>query len=197
MLSEIVFAKGMTFLTIALGEKNLDDVKLEVYYEILKDMSDESFETSIKQVAKTRIYKGLPTPAEILKFDTTRKDVLVGTREQAKKMYNKFYSRCSLMLDYCRENRETIPSDRAFFEAQDYKTLANVNNKKIFSKQEAYVLYELGGGSWLCDIRFLANSKIATDKIENIIKRGKIMKYLNTSNAITDKRVSQMLQGVA
>jgi len=123
--------------------------------------------------------------------------ILAGTFEQAKAMYDKFYNRCSLMLDYCRENRETIPSDRAFFEAQDYKTLADVNGQKIFSKQEAYVLNELGGGSWLCDIRFLANSAVAIDKIENIIKRGKITKYLNTGNAITDKRVSKMLQGVA
>ena len=187
MLSEIVFAKGMTFLCIALDEKNFDDAKLEVYYELLKEMSDESFENSIREVAKIRTYKGLPTPAEILKFDTTRDDVLAGTREQAKAMYNAFYSRCDHMLDYCTKNRELNSSDREFFKIQDYS--------KMFNEQELYVLNKLGGGSWLLDIKLLANSKVAIDEIEDIIKRGKIMKYLNTSNAIESKRVSKMLQG--
>jgi hypothetical protein len=198
MLSEVTFAKGMTFLSIALGEKNLEDATLEVYYTILKNMSDESFMRSVESVAATRKYKGLPTPAEILKFDTTRDDIFSGTEKQAKAMYDKFYAECCAMLDYCTANRNQIASDRDFFKSCNYEKLKRVDGTQAYNKQELYVLNALGGGEFLLNIRFEQNISSAVAKIEREIKKAIEIKYFKqSSNAIENKRVFKMLHGVA
>jgi len=197
MLDKLVFAKGMTFLSIALKEKNLNDTVLDVYYEVLKDMSDESFESSIKQVAQTRTYSGIPTPAEILKFDVTNDVLLTGTREKAQAMYNKFYNQNCSMTDYTQRNRNKVPNDRNFFENMDYKALRQADGTETYTKQELYVLNALGGGSWLADIRFLPNTEVAINKIENIIKSAIITKYKSNDNAIENKSVRKLIAEVA
>ncbi len=196
MLSEIVFAKGMTFLSIALGEKELNDAKLDVYYAVLKEMSDESFENSIREVAKTRKFKGLPTPAEILAHDTTRDVLFADVEQEAKAMYDKFYAENTAMLKFCTKHRNEIESDRAFFINCDYANLKTKHGDKAYTKKELYVLNALGGGDWLIDIKNYENSAVVVAKIAAEIRRAIEIKYLAT-NSIENKRVKKMLKGVA
>jgi len=165
---------NFNFGTIADELEHISNDNLKDFYRAV--MSAESYGNGMKAIIQT---------AE--SFKPQQEDLLVGTREQAKAMYDAFYARSRDMLDYCTENRGLNPSDREFFEIQDYS--------KMFNKQELYVFNELGGFSWLIDIKLSANSKVVIDKIENIIKRAITTKYLNTSNAIENKRVSKMLQG--
>jgi hypothetical protein len=118
--------------------------------------------------------------------------LLAGTRSQAKEMYDKFYDECCAMLDYCRDNRDKHPHDREFFEAVDFAKLKKKDGTDAYTKQELYVLSELGGGSWLIDIRFYDNSKVVVDKIEKIIKDAITTKY-NQQQAISHN-VNKMLK---
>ncbi len=165
---------NFNFGTIADELEHISNDNLKDFYRAV--MSAESYGNGMKAIIQT---------AE--NFKPQQVDLLAGTRGQAKAMYDAFYARSSNMLEYCTKNRALNPSDREFFEIQDYSTM--------FDKQELYVFNELGGSSWLMDIKLLANSKVAIDEIEDIIKRAITMKYLNTSNAIESKRVSKMLQG--
>jgi len=192
MLSEIVFAKGMTFLSIALGEKDLNDAKLDVYYAVLKEMSDESFEKSIERVAKTRKFKGLPTPAEILEHDTTRDVLFADVEKEAKAMYDKFYAENTAMLEFCTVNRDKIQSDREFFKNCNYAELKTKHGDKAYTKKELYVLNALGGGDWLIDIKNYENSAVVVAKIAAEIQRAIEIKYLAT-NSIESKRVKKMI----
>lgn len=178
MLDKVIFAKGMSFLSIALDAK-LDDAKLEVYYAVLKNMSNDAFERSIENVLSNRKYKGLPTPAEILLHDDTKDKLVSNVAKQAKQMYEKFYSECCAMLDYCTKNRTKIASDRKFFLDCDYKNLSRVDGTKTYTKQELYVLETLGGGEWLLNIRFFQNSNEVIQEIERVISQAIKTKYLN------------------
>lgn len=196
MLSEVVFAKGMTFLSIALKEKNLEKSTLDVYYELLKHMSDKSFEQSIKTVAQTRQFSGLPTPAEILKHDITKDELFDDVPALADAMYKKFYAQNAGMLDFCRANRNKIPSDREFFKYTNYKALKNVLGEKVYTEKELYVLKKLGGGEFLLSIKDYATSTAVIDKIEAIIRGVITRKYLtvNSGNALESSRVKALLE---
>jgi len=99
------------------------------------------------------------------------------------------------MTDYTQANRDKVPNDREFFKHTNYAKLKRTDGSYSYTKQEIYVLNELGGGEWLMDIKCLPNTKVAISKIEKIIKDAIQTKYSKSSHAITDKRVSKMLSG--
>ena len=191
MLDKENFAKGMTFLSIALhAEKQLSNELLEVYYSILNTMTNKAFETAIYKVSRSRTYMSLPSPGEILQHDTTKEEIFSGTREIATEMYKKFISLSSSMLDYCTENRAKISSDRMFFINTDYKNLKQTDGSSTLTKQEIYVLTELGNAEFLLNIHYYQNSNDVIEKIEKIIKKAKLKKIMG---AIEQKKEFALL----
>lgn len=55
------------------GTKTISDLKMGVYFEALKELSIEEVHQAIAKLAKTRVFKTFPTPAEIL--DSVRTSV--------------------------------------------------------------------------------------------------------------------------
>jgi len=150
-----------------------------------KVMSAETFGNGLKAIIKvSKLFK----PQEV--------NLLAGTKDLAKKMYDKFYSENCSMTTYTQENRDKVPNDREFFESTSYENLKRTDGTKTYSAQEIYVLNELGGGSWLMDIRFLPNTQVAINRIESIIKTAIITKY-EKSVAIENPAVRKMLGRVA
>ena len=123
---------------------------------------------------------------------------LTGTsRQLAKSMYDKFYAENCAMTDYTQKNRDTITNDRLWFESIDYSKLKRADGTNTYTKQEIYVLKELGGGGWLLDIRFALNANDVVNKIEKIINTAIVTKYEKNDNAIESKKVMKMLRGAA
>ena len=119
------------------------------------------------------------------KFKTEKTDnLLAGTREQAKAMYDKFYSESMAMLDYTAKNREKYPSDKDFFNGLPYEILKRTDGTPTYTKQELYVLNQLGAGEFLLGIRLALSSKEIIDKIERTINEAVITKY-NKQQAIS------------
>jgi hypothetical protein len=130
------------------------------------------------------------------RFKSERTDnLLAGTREQAKAIYDKFYGQCCAMLDYTQQDRNKTPNDREFFLNMPYDKLKNRDGSMAYTKQELYVLNELGGGNWLIDIRFSVNSTTIVDRIEKIISNEKISKYEDTKQ-ISNGKVMKMIAGI-
>lgn len=150
-------------------------------------VSADTFGNGMKAIIKT---------AENYKQESELSIKLTESKDEANDMYNKFYSQNCSMTDYAQANRNKVPNDREFFEKMDYSKLKNTDGQDTYTKQELYVLRELGGGSWLADIRFLPNTQVAISKIERIIKDAKITKY-ESLNQIESKRIVKMLKGVA
>jgi hypothetical protein len=48
------------------GAKTISDLKMGIYFEALKEMSIDEVHEAIAKLAKTRVFKTFPTPAEIL-----------------------------------------------------------------------------------------------------------------------------------
>lgn len=142
--------------------ESLEGVKEEDYQEFFNSLmgDDHAYLKPLDRVAKV---------AERFKASTAN-ELFEGTRDMAKAMYDKFYAINATMTTYTQNNRDTIPNDRVFFENFDYKNMKDPKNHLILSKQELYTLNELGGGTWLMNIKFIMNSKEAVDKIESIIK---------------------------
>jgi hypothetical protein len=114
------------------------------------------------------------------KFKNEKTDnLLAGTHDQAKEMYNKFYSECCSMLDYTCKNREKHPSDTEFFLNMPYDELKRKDGTQTYTKQELYVLNALGGGEWLLGIRLALSTKDIIDKIERVIREATLTKYSN------------------
>ena len=67
------------------------------------------------------------------------------------------------------------------------------DNTKLLTKQDLYILDELGGGEWVMNIKFITNSKEAIDKIENIIKNAITEKYLAPKHEAIANGVRKML----
>jgi hypothetical protein len=64
MLDEIIFAKYITALA-EMFNKKLSEVVMEMYYEVLKDMSNEDFIASVKKLMSEWSYSYMPKPAHI------------------------------------------------------------------------------------------------------------------------------------
>jgi hypothetical protein len=167
-------------------EDEISHIPTENLKEFYKQvMNSESFGNGMKAIIGT---------AE--KFKSERTDnLLAGTREQAKAMYDKFYGQCCAMLDYTQQDRNKTPNDREFFLNMPYDKLKNRDGSMAYTKQELYVLNELGGGSWLIDVRFSVNSTTIVDRIEKIISNAKISKYEDTKQ-ISNGKVMKMIAGI-
>lgn len=158
---------NFNYSTIEDELEHIPNEQLRGYYKEV--MNSESFGNGMKAIIKT---------AEKYKAEKTD-NLLAGTHDQAKEMYNKFYYECCAMLDYTCANRDKHPSDREFFENVQYDKLKKVDGTDAYTKQELYVLNELGGGKWLLGIRLALSSKEVIDKIENTIKQAVMTKYSN------------------
>lgn len=64
MLSQNLFAQTMTML-FELYEKPQTKPLMDIYYQTLKDMSDNMFKASVDNILKNRVYPTMPKPAEI------------------------------------------------------------------------------------------------------------------------------------
>ena len=153
-------------------------------YETINEAIDlvpvERYMEFYKQILKVDTYgNGIKAVLEISeKFKTERTDnLLAGTHEQAKIMYDKFYYECCSMLDYTCKNRDKHPNDTEFFLNMPYEALKRKDGAQTYTKQELYVMEKLGGGEFLLGIRLALSSKEIIDKIERTIKDAVITKY--------------------
>lgn len=169
-------------------EDYIQNVDKSQYLEFFKALSgSHEFSKPIDRIANVA-----------KRFTSKKKDlILAGTHEQAKAMYDKFEREHSLMTDYTQDNRDKVPNDREFFVNVDYSKVKRKfkdsdDYENVYTKQELYVLNELGGGAWLYDIRFKQNSSEIVDTIEKIIKDAKIEKHLK-QNAIESKKVMKLV----
>ena len=157
-------------------ESYIDEVPENKYIEFFKALSGGEYEykNAMDRIAMTA-----------KKFKTEKTDsLLAGTHEQAKEMYNKFYSECCSMLDYTCKNRDKHPNDTEFFLNMPYEALKRKDGTQTYTKQELYVMEKLGGGEFLLGIRLALSSKEIIDKIERTIKDAMITKY-NKQQAIS------------
>ena len=67
MIEKDVFKKGMFALGI-MYDKEILPAKLELYYDVLCELTDEQFKNAINQILKTNKFAALPRAAEILEF---------------------------------------------------------------------------------------------------------------------------------
>jgi hypothetical protein len=139
---------------------------LNFYKEVVKQ---DSFGNGLKAIIKVSD-----------KYKTeTMENLLVGTREQAKAMYDKFYSYSCAMLDYTQKNRNKWSSDRDFFLSVKYDTLKHTDGTNAYTAREIYVLNELGRGEFLLGIRLALSSNDIINSIEAVIKKAVVTKYGN------------------
>ena len=164
-------------------EDEISHIPTEQLKEFYKQvMNSESFGNGMKAIISTAH-----------EFKSKRTDnLLAGTNNQAKAMYDKFYGQCCSMLDYTQKDRNKTPDDREFFINMKYESLKNTDGSNTYDKKELYVLNELGGGSWLIDVRFYQNSKEVIDRIEAIIKNAMIAKY-DGQKEISNGKVMKMI----
>jgi len=168
---------NFNYSTIEDEIKHIPQDKLREFYKSV--MSVDSFGNGMKAII------------EASKLFTSKVDIYDGSRDKAKSMYDKFYVECCRMLDYCTDNREKINSDREFFTNCDYASLKNKLGESAYTKQELYVLNDLGSGEWLCNIRLYPNSEVAITAIEKSIKKAITTKY--STNAIENKKVRDLI----
>lgn len=48
-------------------DKPISDLKFDIYFKAFENVSIEELQAAVEVLIKTRVYKGLPTPAEIIK----------------------------------------------------------------------------------------------------------------------------------
>lgn len=174
-----LFATGMI-------EDSLKDIKpsdYKIFFNAL--MGDEhSYLKPLDRVAKV---------AEHFKAHRTD-ELFQDTPTMAKDAYDKFYAINAQMTTYSQENRDKVPNDREFFNNTDYKNLKDKHGADVFTKQDLYILDELGGGEWLMNIKFITNSKDAVEKIEKIIKSAITAKYMKPKHEAISHEVRKMLR---
>jgi len=179
--------KGGVFIDMEI-EEYIQDIDASRHIEFFKALSGGDFEFKSAMDRIAIVAK---------RFKTEKTELLLeGTRDQAKAMYDKFYAESCSMLDFTQKNRDKYPSDKEFFLSVKYDTLKRTDGTNSYTKQEMYVLNELGGGEWLRCIRLALNSNDLINKIEAIIKKAVITKYGNQTNAIESKKVAGLLRGV-
>jgi hypothetical protein len=169
---------NFNYSTIEDEIRHIQNDNLKEFYKTV--MSADSFGNGMKAIIESA-----------KKFKPQEDDLLKGTHQKAKDMYNKFYSENCSMTNYTQANRDKVKNDREFFENMKYEDLEKNDGTKTYNAQELYVLNELGGGTWLIDIRFLPNTQVAISKIEKIIKTAIITKY--STSAIENKRVRSLV----
>ena len=178
--------KGGVFIDMEI-EDHIKHIDQSQYLEFFKALSGDEF--------------GYKNPMDRIaivasRFKKQKEDnLLAGTRDQAKEMYDKFYSECCAMLDYCRDNRDKVENDREFFLKTPYNALKRKDGSKTYTDREVWVLKALGAGEWLIEIRFQDNSKAVVDKIEKIIKDAITTKYSNQVG-IDNKIVKKAMIGI-
>ena len=162
--------------------ENISNNNLKYFYKEV--VCVESYGNGMKAIIQT---------AENYKPVTELSLKLSNSRNEAKNMYDKFYAQQSAMLEYTQINRSKISNDREWFKKIDYAKLKNRDGSQTYSKQELYVLNELGGGEFLLNLRFALNSSHIVAKIKKIIDKAITTKYSGTK-AIESKRVTKMLK---
>ncbi len=169
-------------------ESYIDEIPENKYIEFFKALSGDEyqFKNAMDRIAIT---------AKRFKNERTY-NLLAGTNSQAKAMYDKFYGQCCSMLDYTQKDRNKTPNDREFFINMKYESLKNTDGSNTYDKKELYVLNELGGGSWLIDVRFYQNSKEVIDRIEAIIKNAMIAKYDGQKEISNGKVMKMIAKGI-
>jgi len=65
MLNETVFSKGL-FALSEVFNRNISDTLSEIYYDVLKNATDDQFKNAVNQIIQTNKYNCMPKPAEIL-----------------------------------------------------------------------------------------------------------------------------------
>lgn len=176
--------KGGRFIDAEI-EEYINGIDKSQHLEFFKALSGDEYQ-----------YKNAMDRISIVakRFKNEKTDnILAGTREQAKAMYDKFYYECCAMLDYAQKNRSKVPNDREFFMNVPYSELKCTDGSPAYTKQELFVLNALGGGEWLIDIRLALSSKDVIDRIEKIIRDAVLAKY-NNQNRIENKRAVHMLK---
>ena len=151
-------------------ESYLEGIKPEDYLSFFKALSGDEY-----------AYKNAMDRIAIVssKFKGAERDELFKeTHSMAKECYDKIYALNASMTTYSQENRDKVPNDRDFFINIDYSALVDKIGAKVLTKQDLYILDELGGGEWVMNIKFITHSKEAIDKIERIIKSAITAKYL-------------------
>jgi len=164
----------------------VEGIDKSLYLEFFKALSGEhDFRNPMDRIAITA-----------KKFKPAEVNILAGTHDKAKAMYDKFYAQQSAMTDYTQANRETIPNDRDWFKSIDYSKLKNRDGSLTYTKQEVYVLNELGCGEFLLDLPTKANSAEAIKLIKKTIDKAITTKY-SDAKGIESKRVLKMVEGRA
>lgn len=167
-------------------ESYLEGIEPEKYLEFFKALSGDeySYKNAMDRIAITA------KRFKVAKTDELFKE----TPTMAKECYERFYTVNAQMTTYSQTNRDAIPNDREFFTNTKYSDLVDKHGAKVFSKQDLYILDELGGGEWLMNIKFITNSKEAVDKIERIIKTAITAKYMKPKHEAIDYEVRKMLR---
>ena len=172
--------------SIGMIEESIKDIKPEQYIDFFNMlMGDEhSYLKPLDRVAKVAKHFKHSMSDELFKDTPT----------MAKDCYDKFYAINAQMTTYSQENRDKVPNDREFFNNTDYKMLKDKHGADVFTKQDLYILDELGGGEWLMNIKFITNSKDAVEKIEKIIKSAITAKYMKPKHEAISHEVRKMLR---
>ena len=161
----------------------------------IQHIPDTELRTFHKELFGTQ-HSYLNAMDRIIKVATSFKNnstdlLLEGSRKQAQDMYDKFYQENSGMTDFIIKNRFKVINDKKFFERTDYAKLKKLDGSLAYTKQELYVLNELGGGLWLRNINQCQNTNDVISKIENIIKKAILSKY--TTNGIESKKMKKLI----
>jgi len=170
---------NFNFATIANEIEFISTLKLKDFYKEV--VTADSFGNGIKAIISVA-----------KKYKPEEKDILSGTEQKAKAMYDKFYTQQSAMLDYAQAHRDIISNDRKWFKSIDYSKLKNRDGSKTYTNLELYVLKELGSGEFLINLRFALNSSHIITKIQKIINKAIKTKHQKIES-IESKRVSKML----
>jgi len=166
-------------------ESYIEDIEPDNYLEFFKALSgdDYNYKNAMDRIAITA-----------KRFKVARTDELFkGTPTMAKECYDKFYAINAQMTTYSQTNRDAVPNDREFFESTKYSELKDKHGAEVFTRQDLYVLDELGGGEWLMNIKFITNSKEAVDKIERIIKTAITAKYMKPKHEAISNNMRKLL----
>lgn len=167
-------------------ESYLEGIEPDKYLDFFKALSGDDYEykNAMDRIAIT---------AKRFK-ERKEHELFSETPTMAKECYDRFYSINASMTTYSQENRDRVPNDREFFENMDYSKMIDKHGVKVMSKQDLYILDELGGGEWLMNIKFITNSKDAIEKIERIIKTAITAKYMKPKHEAISHEVRRLLK---
>ena len=100
MLNKDTF-KEMFLLMSEIYEKKFSDGVIKLYYEIVKDMQDEQFEKSIKEILSNRVFNNFPKPAEFreIVFGNKKEIDTQRTHEALAKFKKAYKMACSFTVD--------------------------------------------------------------------------------------------------